>query len=58
VPANVILPAQLPAIQFPGADSGARYNNWSPRVGFTFDLRGDGKTVLKANAARYWGIGM
>jgi len=58
VPANRILPVQLPAINFPGADSGARYNNWSPRVGFTYDLKGDGKTVLKASAARYYGIGM
>jgi len=58
VPANRILPTQLPAINFPGADSGARYNNWSPRGGVTFDLRGDGKTVLKASASRYYGIGM
>jgi hypothetical protein len=58
VPANRMLPAQLPAIKFPGADSGARYNNWSPRVGITVDLSGTGKTVLKANAARYWGLGM
>ena len=58
VPANRILPAQLPAINFPGADSKARYNDWSPRVGLTFDLRGDGKSVLKASASRYYGIGM
>ncbi len=58
VPANVILPAQLPAINFPGADSGARYNNWSPRVGVTYDLLGNGKTILKASGARYYGIGM
>src|SRR6185369_2017582 len=58
VPANRILPAQLPAINFPGADSGARYNNWSPRGGITYDLSGDGKTILKASASRYWGIGM
>ena len=58
VPANRILPAQLPAINFPGLDSGARYNNWSPRGGITYDLSGDGKTILKASASRYWGIGM
>jgi len=58
VAANRILPAQLPAINFPGADSGARYNNWSPRVGLTYDLTGDGKTVLKVSGSRYWGIGM
>jgi hypothetical protein len=58
VPANRLLPSQLPAINFPGADSKARYNNWSPRVGITYDLRGDGKSVLKASASRYYGIGM
>ena len=57
VPANRILPAQLPAINFPGADAHVRYNNWSPRIGFTYDLTGDGKTILKAGASRYWGIG-
>jgi hypothetical protein len=58
VPANRILPTQLPAINFPGADSKVRYNNWSPRLGFTYDLRGDGKTVMKINAARYYGVGV
>ncbi len=58
VPANRILPAQLPAINFPGADSKVRYNNWSPRLGLTYDLRGDGKTVLKVNGARYYGVGV
>jgi hypothetical protein len=58
VPANRILPVQLPAINFPGADSGVRYNNVSPRFGVTYDLRGDGKTVLKASASRYYGVGV
>jgi hypothetical protein len=58
VPANRILPVQLPAINFPGADSGVRYNNFSPRFGVTYDLRGDGKTVLKASASRYYGVGV
>ncbi len=58
VPANRILPNLLPSINFPGADSHARYNNWSPRLGITYDLTGDGKTVLKASGARYWGLGM
>jgi hypothetical protein len=58
VPANRLLPANLPAINFPGADSGVRYNNWSPRVGVTYDLRGDGKSILKASGSRYYGIGV
>ena len=32
-PANVILPDLLPGLSYPGADSGARYNNLSPRGG-------------------------
>jgi hypothetical protein len=58
IPANVILPNKLPAVTFAGVDSGARFNNLSPRFGFTYDLRGNGKTVLKANIARYYGLGM
>ena len=46
-PANVILPDLLPGLNYPGADSGARYNNLSPRGGITYDLRGNGKSVLK-----------
>jgi hypothetical protein len=56
--ANRILPDRLPGIKFSGADSGARYTNLSPRLGFTYDLRGNGKTVLKGNVARYYGLGM
>jgi hypothetical protein len=56
--ANRILPDKLPAVNFTGLDSGARFKDVSPRFGYTYDLRGNGKTVLKANAARYYGLGM
>jgi hypothetical protein len=50
---------QLPALAFPGAqalgDQGHWFNNISPRVGFTYDLTGDGKNVVKFNYARYVG---
>jgi len=58
VAANRIIPELLPSLKFNGADSGARFNNLSPRVGFIYDLRGNGKTVLKANTGRYWGLGI
>jgi hypothetical protein len=58
IPANRLLPTLLPGVNFAGVDSGARYNDLSPRFGFTYDLRGNGKTVLKGNAARYYGLGM
>jgi hypothetical protein len=56
--ANPILPDLLPAVSFPGADAGVAYNNWSPRLAFTYDLKGDSKTVLKASGARYYGLGI
>src|SRR5688572_14979155 len=37
------------------------WNLVAPRIGFTFDLSGDGKTVLKANYGLYWhnpGVGI
>lgn len=58
IPANRILPDLLPAVKFAGADSGARFNNLSPRGGITFDINGNGKTVAKLNAGRYYGLGM
>jgi hypothetical protein len=45
----------LPGISFPGADPGVKFNNFSPRVGLTYDLTGDGKTLARANYARYYG---
>jgi Carboxypeptidase regulatory-like domain/TonB-dependent Receptor Plug Domain len=44
----------LPAINFNGADPGLVWNNFSPRAGLTFDIKGDGKTIAKANYARYY----
>jgi hypothetical protein len=29
------------------------FNNWSPRLGFTYDLLGDGRNVFKVNYSRY-----
>lgn len=58
IPANPILPDLLPAVNFEGADSGATYNDLSPRVSFTYDIFGDGKTVAKASGNRYYGLGI
>jgi len=46
---------QLPAISFPGADAGVAFKNWSPRVGFSYDLKGNGRSVVKLNYAHYVG---
>lgn len=58
IPANPILPDLLPAVDFKGADSGATYNDVAPRLAVAYDLDGNGRTVLKASAARYYGLGI
>lgn len=58
IAANPILPDLLPAVNFTGADGGATYDNLAPRVGVAYDIKGTGRTVLKASAARYYGLGI
>ena len=58
IPAHPIIPELLPAIDFQGADSGVAFFDLSPRVGATWDLRRNGKTLLKASAAQYYGTGI
>jgi hypothetical protein len=45
----------LPGLDFPGADPGVAFNNFSPRVGFTYDLTGNGKTIARATYGRAFG---
>ena len=52
---NPLFPQFLPAVSFAGADPGIIFNNFSPRVGFSYDLMGNGKTTAHANYAMYWG---
>lgn len=39
---------------FEGNDPGVTFNDWSPRLGVTYDITGDGKTILRGNFARYY----
>jgi Carboxypeptidase regulatory-like domain len=55
--ANPILPDYLPGINFQGATSGIVWNNFAPRLGFTYDVRGNGKTILKSDVGRFYQIG-
>jgi hypothetical protein len=57
VPENPIAPDFLPAVSFTGVDAGVTTLDWSPRVGITYDLRGDGRTVLKASSSVFYGQG-
>jgi hypothetical protein len=45
----------LPGIDFAGADPGVAFNDFSPRLGLTYNLTGDGRTLVRANYARYFG---
>ncbi len=55
VVANYLLPAVLPAVSFAGVDPGVKFNNLSPRLGFSYNADGAGKTVIHGNYATYWG---
>lgn len=53
-PAGFTFAGIINPLQFSGSDPGITFQNVSPRVGATYDLTGDGKTVLRANYARYY----
>jgi Carboxypeptidase regulatory-like domain/TonB-dependent Receptor Plug Domain len=55
IAANPLGGPWLPAINFPGADPNVAFNNFSPRIGFTYNVAGDGRTLARANYARYYG---
>ncbi|HSL20657.1 MAG TPA: TonB-dependent receptor [Vicinamibacterales bacterium] len=55
VPEHPFLADWLPAISFGGAESPVVWNDVSPRLGLTYDVRGDARTVAKASFALYYG---
>ncbi len=55
VQASRSAPDLLPALSFPAIDPGIAPVTLSPRIGVTYDLTGDGKTLLRGNLARYGG---
>ena len=46
-------PVSVPAQTFP-ARTFYTWNSFAPRVGLTYDLAGDGKTVIKASYGLFW----
>jgi hypothetical protein len=42
------------SFDYAGGDPGIVFNNISPRLGATYDLTGDGRTIIRANFARYY----
>ena len=55
IPASGLMPDLLPAVSFPGVDPRITFQDISPRLGVTYDLQGDGRTVARVNYARYYG---
>lgn len=55
VPANPIAPNLLPALAFPGLDGPITWKNISPRLGMTYDLTGQGKTIVSTSYSLYYG---
>jgi hypothetical protein len=55
IAANPLKPDWMPAVSFPGADPKIIFNDFSPRLGVTYDLRGNGKSVVRFNYAMYFG---
>jgi hypothetical protein len=53
VEASRIAPELLPAFTYPGIKPDVNFLTFSPRFGFTYDLTGDGKTIIRGNAAIY-----
>ncbi len=53
-PANSVAPDLLPALSFPGSNDLPVFNSFSPRIGATWDVKGDGKTVIRGNYARFY----
>jgi hypothetical protein len=51
-PGNVVIPEILPTVNF-GAATGLSWNNISPRIGLTYALGADRKTLLRAGYNRY-----
>ncbi|HUQ89004.1 MAG TPA: TonB-dependent receptor [Vicinamibacterales bacterium] len=55
VPANPFFPTIMPAISFKGADAGVVWKDLSPRIGFTYDVTGNGRNVFSSSYATYYG---
>jgi hypothetical protein len=55
VGANPLFPQWLPAISFAGADPKIIFNDFSPRLGFTYNVTGDGRTLVRGAYSRYYG---
>ncbi len=53
LPSNPLFPALLPALNYGGADAPFDWNTFSPRVGVTYALGAERKTLLRASYSRF-----
>ena len=47
-----------PGYEVPAVEAGTRsvpYTNFAPRVGFAYDMRGDGRSIIRGGIGRYYG---
>jgi len=51
--ANPVFPALLPAVNYPGQGSGFTWNDVTPRLGLTYALGAERKTLLRASYSRF-----
>lgn len=52
-PAAPVLQDLIPELDFPGQKSMFTWNDLVPRLGMTYDIFGDGKTILRSNFSMY-----
>jgi hypothetical protein len=52
---NAAFPNLVPGISFAGYETPFTWNNWSPRIGFTYALDEERKTIARASYSRYAG---
>jgi hypothetical protein len=52
-PANASFPELLPALQYDGSGASVEWTDISPRVGFTYALGEDHKTLVRGSYSRY-----
>jgi hypothetical protein len=55
VPASPLMPTELPAATFAGADPPVDFTDLAPRASVSVDVSGTGRTVLTASGGRYFG---
>lgn len=53
IPANSLLPNVLPTVSFKGGDIGFDWTDITPRLGLTYALGADRKTLLRASYSRF-----